>query len=224
MTSVAVIVCVRDGERWLAEALDSIAGQSRPPDELVIVDDGSSDGSMAIAARYAARVVPGPRAGVAAAHTAGIAAARADAVGFLGQDDRYAPGALAALAGALEANPGAAMAAGNAVLFTDEDEHFSGLRADRLDTPHATRLPESVLIRRAALLPLLPLRHDAAWDVDLLLRLAEAGVRPVRVDRVVCHKRLRPGSAIHDPSGGQQREMLAALRGSIARRRHAEQP
>ena len=222
--SLAVVVCVRDGEPWLAEALASITGQSRPPDELIVVDDGSADASMAIAARHPVMVVAGPRAGVAAAHTAGIAAAGTDYVGFLGQDDRYAPGALAVLAAALDSEPAAGMAAGDAILFTDEATHFSGLRADRLGTPHATRLPESVLIRAAALAPLLPLRHDAAWDLDLFLRLDEAGVRTVRVDHVVCHKRLRPGSAIHDPAAGQHREMLAALRHSIERRREAGRP
>ena len=224
MSSLAVVVCVRDGELWLAEALDSITGQSRPPDQLVLVDDGSADASIAIAARYPVTVIPGPRAGVAAAHTAGIAAARSDYVAILGQDDRYAPGALAALAAALDADPAAALAAGDAVLFTDEAGHFPGLRGDRLGTPHATRLPESVLIRRAVLAPLLPLRHDAAWDVDLFLRLDEAGARTVRVDHVVCHKRLRPGSAIHDPGAGHQRELLAALRRSIERRRAAGRP
>jgi glycosyltransferase involved in cell wall biosynthesis len=221
VTGVGVIVCVRDGEPWLAEALDSIVGQSRPPDELVIVDDGSSDGSMAIAARYPARIVPGPQAGIAAAYSTGVAAAGADLIGFLGQDDRYAPGALEALADALDEHPEAGIAAGTAVLFTDEEEHFSGLRGDRLGTPHATRLPESVLIRRDVLAPLLPLRLGAAWDLDMLLRLDEAGARTVRVDHLVCHKRLRPGSAIHDPGNGHQEQMLAALRHAIQRRRDA---
>jgi glycosyltransferase involved in cell wall biosynthesis len=215
---ITVVMCVRDGEAWLEESLGSIAAQTRPPDELVVVDDGSADGSMAIVARHVARVVPGPRAGVAAAHDAGIRAATGDAVAFLGQDDRYTPEALAALEGALAAAPGAGLAYGRAVLFTDEAEHFSGLRSDRLGVPHAARLPESVLIRRDPLARAVPLRHDAAWDVDLFLRLDELGARSARTDAIVCHKRLRPGSAIH--TGSDSRDgILAAVHDAIARRR-----
>jgi glycosyltransferase involved in cell wall biosynthesis len=218
---VSVVVCVRDGEPWLEEALGSIAAQTRPPDELVVVDDGSADGSMAVVARHDARVVAGPRAGVAAAHDAGIAAATGDAIGFLGQDDRYAAGALAALVGALEQDPGAGFARGRALLFTDEDAHFSGLRDDRLGEPQAARLPENVLIRREVLARALPLRHDAAWDLDLFLRLDELGVACAETDAIVCHKRLRPDSIIHTPGGAHQSRMLEALHAAIARRRGA---
>ena len=215
---ITVVMCVRDGEAWLDESLGSIAAQTRPPDELLVVDDGSADGSMAIVARHPVRVVPGPGAGVAAAHDAGVRAATGDAIAFLGQDDRYTPEALAALEAALAAAPEAGLASGRIVLFTDEAEHFDGLRSDRLGEPHAARLPESVLIRRDALRRALPLRHDAAWDVDLFLRLDELGAGNARTDAVICHKRLRPGSAIH--TGTNSRDgILAAVHDAIARRR-----
>jgi glycosyltransferase involved in cell wall biosynthesis len=212
-------MCVRDGEPWLEEALGSIAAQTRPPDELLVIDDGSSDRSMAIVARHPARVVAGPREGVAAAHSAGIAASTGDAIGFLGQDDVYTPRALAALEGALAAAPAAALARGRAVLFTDETEHFSGLRDDRLGVPHATRIPECVLIRRDVLVRALPLRYGAGWDVDLFLRLDELCPESAETAELICHKRLRPGSAIHDPGRGNQIGILGALHDAIARRR-----
>ena len=217
--NVSVVVCVKDGERWIADALDSVVGQDRPPDEIVVVDDGSRDESMAIVSRYDVRMVPGPARGVGAAHTVGFEAARGDAVGILGQDDVYVPGALRALAEALEHDDDAGLAAGRAELFT-ADAPFSGLRADRLGTAHETRLPETVLIRSTVLKSLLPLANDAAWDVDLFLRLDERKVPIARVDAQICRKRLRPDSAIHAGTG-QQRQMLNALRESIVRRREA---
>jgi glycosyltransferase involved in cell wall biosynthesis len=49
---ISVIVPVRDGERYLAEALESILRQSAPPFEVIVVDDGSTDATPTVAARY----------------------------------------------------------------------------------------------------------------------------------------------------------------------------
>src|SRR5215212_2480245 len=74
---VSVIVPVRDGERYLAEALESILRQSTTPGEVVVVDDGSTDATPAVLERYAARVrvVRQSAAGVAVALNHGIAVA-----------------------------------------------------------------------------------------------------------------------------------------------------
>ena len=54
MTRVSVNLAVRDVSPWLAEALDSVLAQVGSDDEVVVVDDGSTDSSAEIAARYAA--------------------------------------------------------------------------------------------------------------------------------------------------------------------------
>ena len=61
--TVSIIVPVRDGERYLAAALRSLLEQERPPDELIVADDGSTDASAAIAAEHGARVLGPPRPG-----------------------------------------------------------------------------------------------------------------------------------------------------------------
>ncbi len=103
---VSVIVPVYNSERFLAEALDSIARQSAPPAEIVVVDDGSTDESAAIAARYpSVRLVRQANAGVSAARNAGLAAATGERLAFLDADDLFLPGKLAAQALALDAHP-----------------------------------------------------------------------------------------------------------------------
>lgn len=112
---VSVIMPVLDAERHLAEAVESVRAQTFDGWELLIVDDGSGDGSPAIAAGYAAldprrirTLPPDPeRRGAAAARNRGIAAARAPLVALLDADDLYRPGKLAADLAAFDADPGA---------------------------------------------------------------------------------------------------------------------
>lgn len=220
--ALSVVVPVRDGERWLDEALDSIAAQDLPAAEVIVVEDGSQDRSEVLArARAFVTVVPGPRSGVAAAYQAGFDAVSGDAVLTIGQDDRFADGAFRAMADALERSPAAGYVRGMVQLFTDEPGHFDGLRADRLDRPYAARAPEAVAIRTEILrrFPLDP-RVSTAWDVDLFLRLEDAGVPMADVDALVAFKRLRPDSTIHATRDAQA-ATLAAVRASIARKREA---
>ena len=84
---VSIVVPVRDGERYLAAALRSLLEQTRPPDELIVVDDGSRDGSAAIAEALGVRVLRRPPEGVAAARNAGARAASGALLGFLDADD-----------------------------------------------------------------------------------------------------------------------------------------
>jgi glycosyltransferase involved in cell wall biosynthesis len=220
---ISVVLPVLNGDRWLDEALDSIAAQTTAPAEVICVDDGSTDRSREIsAARDFVTVVSGPKAGIVAAYSAGIAAASGDAVTFLGQDDRFAEAGLELLARALEASPDAGYACGQVQLFTDEAVPFSGLRSDRLDRPYRARIPETVLIKRAVLTSVgLSEKAGSAWDTDLFLRLDEADVVMAELNELVAYKRLRPDSTIHNGED-QQRHALAVLRRSIVRRREGE--
>ena len=104
---VTVVVPVYDVERWLPESLDSVLGQSGVDLEVVVVDDGSPDGSGAIADGYAARdhrvrVLHVPNGGLGSARNVGTEGVTGDYLGFLDSDDVLPPGALATLATTLE--------------------------------------------------------------------------------------------------------------------------
>lgn len=93
--TVAVVIPCHNYGQYLAECLDSVLAQTYPPDEIVVVDDASTDDSAAIADRYAERGVRLIRfeanQGVAAARNAGIDATRADYVVCLDADDLLDP-------------------------------------------------------------------------------------------------------------------------------------
>ena len=91
--TVSVVVAAYNAERFLADALDSVAAQTAPPLETVVVDDGSTDRTAEIAERHpvGARLVRQENAGSAAARNRGIAEARGALVAFLDADDLWLP-------------------------------------------------------------------------------------------------------------------------------------
>ena len=107
--AISVIMPVLDGEAFIAQALRSVLNQSRPPVEVIVVDNGSRDRSVEIAKSFGApvRTIDAPQAGASAARNAGMAEARGDAVMFLDADDLLGPNVLEELATVLEYNPGA---------------------------------------------------------------------------------------------------------------------
>src|SRR5262249_39080693 len=94
---VSVIMPVLNGERYLGEAIASVRRQSIAPIEIVIVDDGSTDGSAALAATLGPdiRLIRGPHAGVTISRNRGIRAARGDLIAFLDCDDMWTDDKLA---------------------------------------------------------------------------------------------------------------------------------
>ncbi|HTS50320.1 MAG TPA: glycosyltransferase family A protein [Bryobacteraceae bacterium] len=95
--SVSVIIPVRNGELYLAEAIDSVLKQTYPPHEVIVVDNGSTDGSRRAAERFArlVRVIDEPVPSIARARNAGVQAASGDLIAFLDADDLWDPPKLA---------------------------------------------------------------------------------------------------------------------------------
>src|SRR3954447_4975838 len=84
--TVAVVIPVRDGAGEIADCVEAVLAQTARPDELVVVDNGSSDGTAAVAAAAGAAVAHEPRPGSYAARNTGVAATTADIVVFTDAD------------------------------------------------------------------------------------------------------------------------------------------
>lgn len=104
---VSVVVPTYNGERFLADTLRAVLAQTQPQVELIVVDDGSSDGSMAVAATVApdALRLQQRNGGVSAARNHGLARARGRYVIFLDQDDIWHPRMLERQVAWLDAHP-----------------------------------------------------------------------------------------------------------------------
>jgi glycosyltransferase involved in cell wall biosynthesis len=91
---VTVVIPAWNREREVAEAVASVRAQDRPPSEILVVDDGSTDGTAAAAERAGARVIRQENRGVSAARNAGIRAATQPWIALLDSDDVWAPDRL----------------------------------------------------------------------------------------------------------------------------------
>jgi glycosyltransferase involved in cell wall biosynthesis len=193
--AVSVVIPVRDGERYLAEALDSVLGQSVPPGEVVVVDDGSTDGTARVLAAYgdALRVLHQPPSGQFVAANRGIEAARGDVLGFLDADDLWTPDALAARLERLAAADQPEAVFGRTVQFVSpelDDEARARFRVEA-DPAHA-HLFQTLLIRRGAFERVGPLatNYRTSANIDWVSRAQTAGLRAVEIDDVVAMRRL----------------------------------
>ena len=107
--TVSIITPCYNGARFLADTLRSAAGQSRPPLEILVIDDGSTDESARIAEEFGppVRVIRQPNQGESVARNRGLSEAKGTHVLFLDADDLLDREAVAHLAAALDAAPDA---------------------------------------------------------------------------------------------------------------------
>jgi predicted nucleotidyltransferase len=116
-TAVTVVVITRNRAEQLRRCLAALAGQIRPPDELLIVDNGSTDHTREVVASYPG--VPRPRylheaaVGYGRARNAGVAAATGDVVAFIDDDAVATPGWLATLVRPFARDPEIAIVGGS---------------------------------------------------------------------------------------------------------------
>jgi glycosyltransferase involved in cell wall biosynthesis len=104
MTVISVVIPALNDSVMLAKCLDALAAQTRPADEIVVVDNGSIDDTVVVARRAGARVVSEPRRGIPAATAAGFDAARGSIIGRLDADSVPAPDWIAEIERRFEAS------------------------------------------------------------------------------------------------------------------------
>ena len=119
--TIGVVVPSYNRAGLLPETLDAILGQTRPPDEVVVVDDGSTDDTQAVLARYAGRVraIRIANGGDLVARNTGLREMGSDLVAFCDSDDLWRPGFLAAMERLWQAEPRTRAAYGNFVIVRD---------------------------------------------------------------------------------------------------------
>jgi glycosyltransferase involved in cell wall biosynthesis len=212
---VLVVLPTRNRERLLPGAVDSVLAQEYPELRIVLVDDGSSDGTPAVCERYAEAhpgkivVVHGKGAGCAAARNCGLErmGEKTAYVCFLDDDDRLLPGKIRREVGILDSAPDAGFVYGDAILHHEEtgreDRHPSAAagRPDDFPLEHflTNEAKTSAILYRAEAVRERRFREDLLHneDSDFLQRVAMTN-RGVYCPEPGCWIRWHPGSKSRD--------------------------
>jgi GT2 family glycosyltransferase len=230
--AISVVMPVFNAGRFVAEAIQSVLDQDFEDFELVIVDDGSTDGTGAIIERFAAldaRVIPVSQhnQGIVPALDRAIGLARAPLLARMDADDVSLPGRLAAQHEHLIAHPEVA-AVGGHVEIIDEAGRIVGRSFASVGPERVKREAErysplthaAVMMRRAAVEQVGGYRpfYRIAQDLDLWLRLLDEGYLLDNINRFVLRYRHHESSVSTIHGREQAIEVVTARASSRMRR------
>ena len=222
--TVSVIIAVYNHANYLGEAIDSALTQEGVDPEIVVVDDGSDDGSADVARNFEPRVhiESQQRAGSGAARNHGVGVSSGEFIAFLDADDRFAPGKLAAQLERFFAEPAPDAVFGHVREFISPELDAEAAAAVRAPSePGPSHLLGAMLIRREVFERVGPFSVDLKLrqGVDWYARAVDAGLRETMLDRVVLERRLHTTNSGLREAGTQDQYMLSAIRAALDRRR-----
>jgi glycosyltransferase involved in cell wall biosynthesis len=222
---ISCVIPVFNGERYLREAVDSILAQTYRPLQIIVADDGSTDGTPAMAAGYDGQVryLRQANAGPGAARNLGIDAARGEFIAFLDADDLWHPEKLARQFARFEARPELDLCVTHVKNFWAPElrKEEARLRNHRLARPLPGYIMQTVLARRALFQRVgkfaPELRHG---DVkEWFLRAAEHGAVIELLPDVLVSRRLHKSNLSRLQTAASLDEHLQLVKASLDRRR-----
>lgn len=214
----AVVIPAWNAEATIVEAIESLLGQSVPPLEVLVVDDGSTDATAAKVMAYGDRVrlLRQPNRGPGAATSAALAMVSAPLVAFLDADDVWLPGKADSQLRYLAGKP-------------DVSGVFAWVRTFRGALDEPTFGAESEFWSRTTLMvrtadarrigDMIDPPGGRGDVVDWLARGRESGMRFDMLGEVLALRRIRPGSLSYGRDAGKDRGYLEVVRRALERRR-----
>jgi glycosyltransferase involved in cell wall biosynthesis len=221
---LSVLIPCYDAARYLAEAVESALAQEVPLHEIVVVDDGSTDGTERLVVTFGGpvRYHRQTHAGIAAARNRALALSTGDLLAFLDADDVWPAGSLGARLAALEADATLEYVYGEVEQFVSPElpDEWARRHAAAISTPSSARLAGTMLVRRRV--------FDTVGGFRETLRIGETVDWVARADSLGNPKRSHPRQVLrrrlHATNTGLTRQdsrsdYLAVARAALARRR-----
>ncbi len=222
-TLVSCVIPVFNGERFLAEAIDSVLAQTYDRVEIIVVDDGSTDATRTVAESYVPRVsyVHQCNTGPSSARNAGVQRAAGAVIAFLDSDDIWRAEKLAIQMKYFDARADLAICTAYMHNFWSAD-----LGAERDSTDATTLIADqpnlgSTFMARRALFEAIGLLDPSLKHRDLhefVLRATDAGYAVQALQDVLVDRRIHDANMSRDRNSGGEFELIAIARARIARR------
>ena len=219
---VSVVLAVKNGERFLAAAIDSVLAQDYRPFEIVLVDGQSTDRTREIAHSFSeVRYVRQIGSGIADGRNLGIACSQGDLIAFHSDDDLWTPDKLSVQARYMCAHPEVLYTIAHARFFLEPGCSLPpSFRQELLQGEHVAPMPETLVVRRSAFdrVGFFDCGMLDCDDVDWFARARENEIPMAVMPQVLLYKR------VHDSNVSLRKDnppnLFLALRQSIHRKRN----
>jgi glycosyltransferase involved in cell wall biosynthesis len=220
--SLSVIVAVYNGASYLRVALDSILAQTRPPDEILVIDGPSTDTSPEIAkAIKGVRYISQFGRGLAEARNFGLSQARGNLIAFLDCDDWWEPDKLEKQLACLDAQPDLPGNLTWVKLYLENNEALRpGFKSRAFAVGQPGFTPGSLLAKRSLFEQIggFNSAYTIGCDADWFARLRDAGLHLEVIPEVLLHKRIHANNLSANVKL-HKRELMDILANSIKRKR-----
>jgi glycosyltransferase involved in cell wall biosynthesis len=224
---ISCIIPVHNGEPYLRESIDSVFAQTYRPIEVLVVDDGSTDGTADTVASYGdcVRYLRQANAGPGPARNHGIREARGQFIAFLDADDLWHAEKLERQASHLDLRPDLEYCVAQCQNFwvPELSEEAERYRSHRIAMPMPGYVVGTMLVRRGAFEvvglfdPSLGHGHDTDW----FCRAADRGVKGELWPEVLMYRRLHRRNRSRILAARSREEYLRIVKATLDRRRRA---
>jgi len=216
---VTIVTPTYNQSAYLAETIDSVLAQDYPRLEYIVLDDGSTDDTPAVLARYDGKIQHQRHDNIGQSSTLnrGWAMARGSLIGYLSSDDLLEPGAISHLVTALQTHPDAVVAYGDFKLIDAKGRHFRDVKAEDFDV---NRLCVDLVCQPGpgALMRRQLFDETGGWathlrqvpDFDFWLRASRFGSF-VRVPQSLARYRIHEGSASFRPISRERSDEIVRV-------------
>jgi glycosyltransferase involved in cell wall biosynthesis len=224
MATITAIITVFNREAYLREALQSVFEQTRPADEIIVIDDGSTDRSAEVARSFGPRVqcISQANQGIGGARNTGVAAAQGDLIAFLDSDDLWLEKKLEAQHSFLDTHP-------NSDLVFCRMKPFLSPEINPESIPAFDDREIAACICSAALVYRRIFQLTGGFETDLQIgefiswfdRAQEKGLRYDTLPDLLLRRRVHLGNSVHNHEA--KSDYLHILKRRIDRSRAAGQ-
>ena len=218
---VSVIMAVRNGERFLAQAIESVLNSDYRPIEILIVDGQSEDKTEEIARSFPlVRYICQPNTGISEAYNLGLKGAEGEFVAFNSHDDLWTTDKLRLQVDYLRRHESTEYVTGKSKFFVEPGCPIpSGFRQELLEGEHVSHIMETLVARKSLfqIIGTFDQKLSTAEDVDWFARAKDQQISMHVIQKVLLHKRVHDENlSLHHKRNNQN--LLRVVKGSLNRK------